>query len=32
VRERHERIGLDWMIIPDSAIERFSTEVMSLLS
>jgi len=31
VRERQERIGLDWMIIPDSAIERFSSEVMSLL-
>jgi alkanesulfonate monooxygenase SsuD/methylene tetrahydromethanopterin reductase-like flavin-dependent oxidoreductase (luciferase family) len=32
VRERQERIGLDWMIIPDSAIERFSSNVMSTLS
>jgi alkanesulfonate monooxygenase SsuD/methylene tetrahydromethanopterin reductase-like flavin-dependent oxidoreductase (luciferase family) len=32
VRERHERIGLDWLIVPDGAIERFSAEVMSVLA
>jgi alkanesulfonate monooxygenase SsuD/methylene tetrahydromethanopterin reductase-like flavin-dependent oxidoreductase (luciferase family) len=31
VRERQERIGLDWMIVPDAAIERFSADVMPLL-
>ena len=24
VRERQERIGLDWLIVPNSQIERFS--------
>lgn len=31
VRERQERIGLDWLIVPDGAIERFSADVLSLL-
>jgi len=31
VRERQERIGLEWMIVPDSAIERFSSDVLTLL-
>ncbi|MGZ4415943.1 MAG: LLM class flavin-dependent oxidoreductase, partial [Gaiellaceae bacterium] len=31
VRERQERIGLDWLILPDGTIERFSSEVMPLL-
>jgi alkanesulfonate monooxygenase SsuD/methylene tetrahydromethanopterin reductase-like flavin-dependent oxidoreductase (luciferase family) len=31
VRERQERIGLDWLIIPETWIERFSGEVLPLL-
>jgi alkanesulfonate monooxygenase SsuD/methylene tetrahydromethanopterin reductase-like flavin-dependent oxidoreductase (luciferase family) len=31
VRERVERIGLDWLVIPQSAAERFAHEVMPLL-
>jgi hypothetical protein len=31
VRERQERIGLDWLIVPHSQIERFSADVMTLL-
>jgi alkanesulfonate monooxygenase SsuD/methylene tetrahydromethanopterin reductase-like flavin-dependent oxidoreductase (luciferase family) len=31
VRERAERIGLDWMIFPESAIERISADVMPSL-
>jgi alkanesulfonate monooxygenase SsuD/methylene tetrahydromethanopterin reductase-like flavin-dependent oxidoreductase (luciferase family) len=31
VRERQSRIGLDWLIVPDSAIDRFAAEVMPLL-
>ena len=31
VRERQERIGLDWLIVPNSQIERFSSDVMTLL-
>ena len=31
VRERQERIGLDWMIFPESVIERVSTDVTPLL-
>ena len=31
VREREERIGLDWLIVPDAAIERFSADVLSRL-
>jgi alkanesulfonate monooxygenase SsuD/methylene tetrahydromethanopterin reductase-like flavin-dependent oxidoreductase (luciferase family) len=31
VRERHERIGLDWLIVPAAAIERFSAEVLPRL-
>ena len=31
VRERQERVGLDWLIIPDAAAERFASEVMPLL-
>jgi hypothetical protein len=31
VRERQERIGLDWLIVPESAIERFSADVMPLV-
>ena len=31
VRERRERIGLDWIIVPESAFERFSVDVMPLL-
>jgi alkanesulfonate monooxygenase SsuD/methylene tetrahydromethanopterin reductase-like flavin-dependent oxidoreductase (luciferase family) len=31
VRERQERIGLDWLIVPYGAIERFSAEVLSRL-
>lgn len=32
IRERQERIGLDWMIVPEGAIERFSSDVMPLLT
>lgn len=32
VRERVERIGLDWLIVPRSAAERFAQEVMPLLA
>jgi alkanesulfonate monooxygenase SsuD/methylene tetrahydromethanopterin reductase-like flavin-dependent oxidoreductase (luciferase family) len=32
IRERQERIGLDWMIVPEGAIERFSSDVMALLT
>ncbi|MCS7008001.1 MAG: LLM class flavin-dependent oxidoreductase [Thermoleophilia bacterium] len=32
VRERAERIGLDWLIVPASAAERFACEVMPLLA
>jgi alkanesulfonate monooxygenase SsuD/methylene tetrahydromethanopterin reductase-like flavin-dependent oxidoreductase (luciferase family) len=32
VRERRERIGLDWLILAESAAERFSSEVMSVLA
>ena len=32
VRERQERIGLDWIIVAESAIERFSSDVMSRLA
>jgi alkanesulfonate monooxygenase SsuD/methylene tetrahydromethanopterin reductase-like flavin-dependent oxidoreductase (luciferase family) len=31
VHERQERIGLDWMIVPDNAIEQFSADVLSRL-
>ena len=31
VRERAERIGLDWLIVPETAIERLSADVLSLL-
>jgi alkanesulfonate monooxygenase SsuD/methylene tetrahydromethanopterin reductase-like flavin-dependent oxidoreductase (luciferase family) len=31
VRERQERIGLDWLIVPAAAIERFSAEVLPRL-
>jgi alkanesulfonate monooxygenase SsuD/methylene tetrahydromethanopterin reductase-like flavin-dependent oxidoreductase (luciferase family) len=31
VRERQERIGLDWLIVPASAIERFSADVLTIL-
>jgi hypothetical protein len=31
LRERRERIGLDWVVVPDSGLERFSAEVMPLL-
>ena len=31
VRERQERIGLDWLVVADAAIERFSTDVLSRL-
>jgi alkanesulfonate monooxygenase SsuD/methylene tetrahydromethanopterin reductase-like flavin-dependent oxidoreductase (luciferase family) len=31
VRECRERIGLDWLIFPESAIERVSADVMPLL-
>jgi alkanesulfonate monooxygenase SsuD/methylene tetrahydromethanopterin reductase-like flavin-dependent oxidoreductase (luciferase family) len=30
VQERQERIGLDWMIVPESAFERFSSDVLSV--
>jgi alkanesulfonate monooxygenase SsuD/methylene tetrahydromethanopterin reductase-like flavin-dependent oxidoreductase (luciferase family) len=32
VRERQERIGLDWLIIGDAVADRFSADVMSLLT
>jgi alkanesulfonate monooxygenase SsuD/methylene tetrahydromethanopterin reductase-like flavin-dependent oxidoreductase (luciferase family) len=32
VHERQERIGLDWMIVPEGSIERFSSDVMSRLT
>jgi alkanesulfonate monooxygenase SsuD/methylene tetrahydromethanopterin reductase-like flavin-dependent oxidoreductase (luciferase family) len=32
VRERQERIGLDWIIVPEAKIERFSADVMPLLN
>ena len=32
VRERQERIGLDWLIVPESAIDLFASEVMPLLA
>jgi alkanesulfonate monooxygenase SsuD/methylene tetrahydromethanopterin reductase-like flavin-dependent oxidoreductase (luciferase family) len=32
VRERTERIGLDWLILTESAAERFSTDVLSVLA
>lgn len=32
VRERQERIGLDWIIVAENAIDRFSSDVMPLLS
>jgi alkanesulfonate monooxygenase SsuD/methylene tetrahydromethanopterin reductase-like flavin-dependent oxidoreductase (luciferase family) len=31
LRERRERIRLDWIIVPESGLEQFSAEVMSLL-
>jgi alkanesulfonate monooxygenase SsuD/methylene tetrahydromethanopterin reductase-like flavin-dependent oxidoreductase (luciferase family) len=31
INERRERIGLDWLIVPDSRIEHFSAVVMPLL-
>jgi hypothetical protein len=31
VRERQDRIGLDWLIVPDAAAVRFASEVMPLL-
>jgi alkanesulfonate monooxygenase SsuD/methylene tetrahydromethanopterin reductase-like flavin-dependent oxidoreductase (luciferase family) len=32
VRERQERIGLDWLIVPHAAIERFAADVMPLVA
>jgi alkanesulfonate monooxygenase SsuD/methylene tetrahydromethanopterin reductase-like flavin-dependent oxidoreductase (luciferase family) len=32
VRERRERIGLDWLIVPQAQIERFAGEVLPLLT
>ena len=31
LRERQERIGLDWVIVPHAALEQFATGVMPLL-
>jgi len=31
VREREERIGLDWLIVPESAVEQFSGDVLAIL-
>jgi alkanesulfonate monooxygenase SsuD/methylene tetrahydromethanopterin reductase-like flavin-dependent oxidoreductase (luciferase family) len=31
MREREERIGLDWLIVPDSGVERLSADVLTLL-
>jgi alkanesulfonate monooxygenase SsuD/methylene tetrahydromethanopterin reductase-like flavin-dependent oxidoreductase (luciferase family) len=31
VRERQERIGLDWLIVPDAAIERLAADVLPAL-
>jgi alkanesulfonate monooxygenase SsuD/methylene tetrahydromethanopterin reductase-like flavin-dependent oxidoreductase (luciferase family) len=31
VRERKERIGLDWLIVPESQFERFANDVLPLL-
>jgi hypothetical protein len=32
VRERRERIGLDWLIVPEGQIDAFASEVMPLLA
>jgi alkanesulfonate monooxygenase SsuD/methylene tetrahydromethanopterin reductase-like flavin-dependent oxidoreductase (luciferase family) len=32
VRERRERIGLDWLIVPESQIDAFASDVMPLLA
>jgi alkanesulfonate monooxygenase SsuD/methylene tetrahydromethanopterin reductase-like flavin-dependent oxidoreductase (luciferase family) len=32
VCEQQERIGLDWLIVAESAIDKFSSDVMSLLA
>ena len=32
VQERRERIGLDWIIVPESASERFAAEVLPRLA
>jgi alkanesulfonate monooxygenase SsuD/methylene tetrahydromethanopterin reductase-like flavin-dependent oxidoreductase (luciferase family) len=32
LRERQNRIGLDWLIVPVAEVERFSDEVMPLLA
>jgi alkanesulfonate monooxygenase SsuD/methylene tetrahydromethanopterin reductase-like flavin-dependent oxidoreductase (luciferase family) len=32
IRERQERIGLDWLIVPESQVERFSYDVMPLVA
>jgi alkanesulfonate monooxygenase SsuD/methylene tetrahydromethanopterin reductase-like flavin-dependent oxidoreductase (luciferase family) len=32
VRERTERIGLDWLIVPENAIDQFCADVMPALS
>jgi alkanesulfonate monooxygenase SsuD/methylene tetrahydromethanopterin reductase-like flavin-dependent oxidoreductase (luciferase family) len=32
VRELQERIGLDWIVLPRSEVERFATDVMPLLA
>lgn len=31
VRERQERIVLDWLILPDAVVERVAADVMPLL-
>jgi hypothetical protein len=31
VRELRERIGLDWLIVPEPAVDRFAAEVVPLL-
>jgi alkanesulfonate monooxygenase SsuD/methylene tetrahydromethanopterin reductase-like flavin-dependent oxidoreductase (luciferase family) len=32
IRERAERLGLDWLIVPLGALDRFSSDVMPLLA
>jgi alkanesulfonate monooxygenase SsuD/methylene tetrahydromethanopterin reductase-like flavin-dependent oxidoreductase (luciferase family) len=32
IRERRDRIGLDWIILAENVIERFSSDVMPLLT
>jgi hypothetical protein len=31
LRERQERVGLSWIVLPNDAVERFCAEVAPLL-